>query len=46
MTDIGRISFDKFVKEIAPKLRDENAGHELTLEAFRVFDKDGNGLIR
>ena len=46
LTDIGRIPFDKFIKEIAPKIRKENAGQELTLEAFRVFDKKGNGLIR
>ena len=41
----GRITFDKFIKAIAPKIREKSIGEEIR-EAFRVFDKDGNGTIR
>ncbi|XP_072034072.1 uncharacterized protein [Amphiura filiformis] len=40
----GRITFDKFIKAIAPKVRENSIGEEIQ-EAFRVFDKDGNGVI-
>ncbi|XP_060605591.1 neo-calmodulin-like [Ruditapes philippinarum] len=40
----GEVDFDEFVKLIARKLQSVDVEEEI-LEAFRVFDKDGNGSI-
>ncbi|GAB4860952.1 hypothetical protein Ancab_036112 [Ancistrocladus abbreviatus] len=42
----GLIEFDELVKAILPNLNEEilvNQGH--LLEIFRIFDRDGNGVI-
>ena len=38
------IDFPKFLGLMARKMRDQDTEEEL-IEAFKVFDKDGNGLI-
>ena len=40
----GTIDFPEFLKMMANKTKDENSEEEIR-EAFRVFDKDGNGFI-
>jgi calmodulin len=40
----GTIDFPEFIKMMANKVHDENSEEEIR-EAFRVFDKDGNGVI-
>jgi calmodulin len=42
--DNGTIDFPEFLVMMANKCKDINAEDEMT-EAFRVFDKDGNGFI-
>ena len=43
-TDDGEINFSEFVTMISKKLGSLDIQEEI-LEAFRVFDKDGNGAI-
>jgi calmodulin len=40
----GTIEFTEFLTLMAKKMRDSDSEEEIT-EAFRVFDKDGNGKI-
>lgn len=40
----GKIDFPEFLTLMARKLKDEDSEEEI-LEAFRVFDRDGNGFI-
>ncbi len=40
----GTIDFPEFLSLFARKMRDTDTEEELT-EAFKVFDRDGNGLI-
>ena len=40
----GTIDFPEFLKMMANKTKDENSEEEIR-EAFRVFDKDGNGVV-
>ena len=40
----GVITFDGFISLMEKKLRDADKEEEL-IESFKVFDKDGNGLI-
>ena len=40
----GTIDFEEFLQMMAKKMRDTDSEDELR-EAFRVFDKDGNGFI-
>ncbi|XP_062557052.1 calmodulin-A-like [Armigeres subalbatus] len=40
----GMIHFPDFVAMMSVRLRDFNSEEEL-MEAFRIFDRDGNGLI-
>ncbi|XP_011427026.1 calmodulin-A-like [Crassostrea angulata] len=40
----GTIDFDEFLQMMARKMRDTDTTEELK-EAFKVFDKDGNGFI-
>jgi calmodulin len=40
----GVITFDGFISLMEKKLRDADTEEEL-IESFKVFDKDGNGLI-
>ena len=40
----GVINFDGFISLMEKKLRDADTEEEL-IESFKVFDKDGNGLI-
>ena len=42
--DNGTIDFPEFLTLMARRTRDYGGEEEL-IEAFRVFDKDGNGLI-
>jgi calmodulin len=39
------LEFDEFLQMMAKKMK-ETDGEEELREAFRVFDKDGNGYIR
>lgn len=39
-----RIDFPEFMALMARKMKDNNTETEL-IEAFRVFDSDGNGFI-
>jgi len=41
----GTIDFDEFLNMMAKKMKETDSEEELR-EAFRVFDKDGNGLVR
>ena len=41
----GTIDFPEFLTMMAMKMKDGDTDVELK-EAFRVFDKDGNGFIR
>ena len=41
----GVLEFDEFLQMMAKKMK-ETDGEEELREAFRVFDKDGNGYIR
>ncbi|CAF0800435.1 unnamed protein product, partial [Brachionus calyciflorus] len=43
-TGNGNIDFEEFLIMMAKKMKD-NDGEEELREAFRVFDKDGNGFI-
>ncbi len=40
----GTIDLPEFLNMMAVKMAEANVEEEIT-EAFRVFDKDGNGLI-
>ena len=40
----GTIDFEEFLQMMAKKMQDTDSEEELR-EAFRVFDKDGNGYI-
>lgn len=40
----GTIDFEEFLQMMARKMKDTDSEDELR-EAFRVFDKDGNGFI-
>lgn len=40
----GILDFDEFLQMMAKKMKDTDGEEELR-EAFRVFDKDGNGFI-
>lgn len=40
----GSIDFPEFLSLMARKMRDTDTEEEL-VDAFRVFDRDGNGLI-
>jgi len=40
-----RISFDEFIKVMASKLTKSNADQRDLMEAFRVFDRNGDGKI-
>ena len=40
----GNIDFKEFLIMMAKKMKDNNEEEEL-IEAFKVFDKDGNGFI-
>lgn len=40
----GTIDFPEFLTMMARKMKDTDSEEEIR-EAFRVFDKDGNGLI-
>lgn len=42
--DNGEVDFDEFMKLIGRKLQSVDIEEEI-LDAFRVFDKDGNGFI-
>ena len=41
----GNIDFPEFLTMMARKMKDSDSDEEIR-EAFRVFDKDGNGFIR
>ena len=41
----GTIDFPEFLTMMARKMKDTDTEEEIK-EAFRVFDKDGNGYIR
>ncbi len=41
----GTIDFPEFLTMMARKMKDTDSEEEIR-EAFRVFDKDGNGFIR
>ena len=41
----GNIDFPEFLTMMARKMKDTDTEDEIR-EAFRVFDKDGNGFIR
>ena len=41
----GSISFDEFLALMARKMRDTDSDEEM-VEAFKVFDRDQNGLIQ
>ena len=40
----GNIDFPEFLTMMARKMKDTDSEEEI-LEAFKVFDKDGNGFI-
>merc|ERR1711998_672829 len=40
----GNIEFNEFLKMMAAKMKDTDSEEEIK-EAFKVFDKDGNGFI-
>ena len=40
----GTIDFKEFIGIMARKMRDSDSEEEL-IEAFKIFDRDGNGLI-
>lgn len=40
----GEIDFEEFLQMMASKIKDQDTEEEIR-DAFRVFDKDGNGLI-
>ena len=40
----GKIEFKEFLELIAKKMKDIDTEEDL-IEAFKVFDKDGNGVI-
>jgi len=40
----GTIDFEEFINMMAKKMRETDSEEELR-EAFRVFDKDGNGSV-
>lgn len=40
----GTIEFPEFLKLMAKKMKDTDAEEEL-VEAFKVFDKEGKGLV-
>jgi len=40
----GTIDFPEFLSLMARKMKDTDTEEEL-IEAFKVFDRDGNGLI-
>ena len=42
--DNGKINFDEFLSLMARKMKDTDTEEEL-LEAFKVFDRDGKGMI-
>ncbi len=44
-TGNGTIDFPEFLTMMARKMKDTDSEEEIR-EAFRVFDKDGNGFIR
>lgn len=44
ISESGTIDFDEFLQMMARKMRDTDTTEELK-EAFKVFDKDGNGFI-
>ena len=46
LEDCGKITLDfpEFLNFMAKKIKDTNIEEEL-IETFKVFDKDGNGLI-
>ena len=43
-TGNGTIDFEEFISMMARKMRETDSEEELR-EAFRVFDKDGNGSV-
>ena len=45
ITGNGTIDFPEFLTMMARKMKDSDSEEEIR-EAFRVFDKDGNGFIR
>ncbi len=44
ITGNGTIDFPEFLTMMARKMKDTDSEEEIR-EAFRVFDKDGNGFI-
>jgi len=44
VTGNGTIDFEEFINMMAKKMRETDSEEELR-EAFRVFDKDGNGSV-
>ena len=44
-SDNGTIEFDEFLTMMAQKMNDKDDPEEEMREAFKVFDKDGNGYI-
>ena len=40
----GKIEFKEFLEIFAKKMKDPNTEEDL-IEAFKTFDKDGNGVI-
>ncbi|CAI9739520.1 calmodulin-A-like isoform X1 [Octopus vulgaris] len=44
VTGNGTIDFEEFLQMMARKMKETDSEEELR-EAFRVFDKDGNGFI-
>ena len=40
----GQVNYEEFVTMMARKMKDTDSEEEIR-EAFRVFDKDGNGFI-
>ena len=43
-TGSGSIDFNEFLTMMAKKMQEEDTEEELR-EAFKVFDKDGNGCV-
>ena len=41
----GTIDFPEFLTMMARKMKDTDSEEEIIIEAFKVFDKDGNGFI-
>ena len=44
LTGNGEIDFEEFLQMMSKKIKDTDTEEEIR-DAFRIFDKDGNGLI-